>query len=484
MRAFWPRSWKFRVTSTNSRASRNLFMKKILNLIALTTSLLAFSTHAADAPRPNIVFVLVDDLRWDALSCTGNKIAKTPNIDRIAKEGALFKNFFVTLPLCAPSRATFLTGQYAHKNGIIDNSNHNELSHKLVTFPKLLRDVGYETAYVGKLHMGNDPTPRPGFDYWVCLPGQGQYQDPMLNVNGKNEKVPGYITDILNEHAVKFIEQERKKPFVLYLAHKAVHGPFTPAQRHKDLYANAKVSPPPSVNDSLEGKPVLTREKEGSAPPKPRKKAKEDNTVQKKFPPGPMLQQLRALAAIDDGVGQIFVSLEKTKQLDNTIFIFSSDNGYFWAEHGLGDKRWAYEESIRDPFLVRYPRLVKAGTKVDEIVLNIDLAPTMLELGGAKTPADVQGKSFLPLLKGEKSAWRKSGLFEYFQEQNISRTPTWQAVRTERWKYIQYKDLPGMDELYDLKKDPYEMKNLIKDSSAQKQLKEMKDELAKLQKQY
>jgi N-acetylglucosamine-6-sulfatase len=318
----------------------------------------------------------------------------------------------------------------------------------------------------------------------VSFKGQGVYQDPMMNFDGKAVKAPGYMTDILNSNAVAFVEKEHTKPFVLYLAHKAVHGPFTPADRHKDLYANAKVSPPPSVNDSLEGKPVLTREPEGDLPAKKKAKAKANNQVQKNFPPGTMLGQLRALAAIDEGVGQIFAALEKTKQLDNTIFIFSSDNGYFWAEHGLGDKRWAYEESIRDPLLVRYPKLVKAGKKIDEMVLNIDLAPTLLELGGAKIPKDVQGQSFLPLLKGEHVAWRGSALFEYFNEKMYSRTPTWQAVRTDRWKFVQYKDLPGMDELYDLKADPFELKNLVNDSSASKTLKEMKAELAKLQKQY
>lgn len=473
----------FGVTFSPRFASRHLFMKKIFSLLALAISFSLYAS-AADTPRPNIVFVLVDDLRWDALGYTGHPFSKTPNIDRIAKEGALFKNFFVTLPLCSPSRASFLTGQYPHKNGIIDNTARTEQTHKLVTFPKLLRDSGYESGYVGKWHMGNDSSKRPGFDYWVCLPGQGQYENPMMNVNGTNAKVPGYVTDLLSEHAVKFIKQKREKPFVLYLSHKSVHGPFTPAERHKNLYADVKVTPPPSVNDSLEGKPVLTREQDDVRPLKSKKKGKVDNTVQKQFPPGTMLQQLRALASIDDGIGLIFAALEQTKQLDNTVFIFTSDNGYFWAEHGLGDKRWAYEESIRDPLVVRYPKIIKAGTKIDEMVLNIDVAPTLLELGGAKIPTDIQGESFVPLLKGEKTKWRQSGLFEYFQEQNFSRTPTWHAVRTDRWKYIQYSELSGMDELYDLKKDPFEMKNLVNDSSAKKQLQEMKAELARLQKMY
>jgi N-acetylglucosamine-6-sulfatase len=455
-------------------------MKKIFGFVVnLAISLLTFSTHASDAPQPNIVFVLVDDLRWDALSCTGSKIAQTPNIDRLAKEGALFKNFFVTLPLCAPSRATFLTGQYAHRNGVIDNANHNELSHRLVTFPKLLHDVGYETAYVGKLHMGNDDSPRPGFDRWVSFKGQGVYHDPMINFDGNAQKVSGYITDILNSNAVAFVKKEHTKPFVLYLAHKAVHGPFTPAARHEKLYQNPIFQPPANVADSLEGKPAIAYSEQlviSGKRSKPNPKAKV-------FPKPSMLGQLRALAAIDEGVGDIFKALEETKQLDNTIFIFSSDNGYFWGEHGLGDKRWAYEESIRDPLLVRYPKLVKAGTKIQPMVLNIDLAPTLLELGGAKIPKEVQGKSFLPLLKNPDAKWRDAALFEYFNEKQY-RTPAWKAVRTDRWKYIHYTDLKGMDELYDLKSDPFEMKNLINESSAKSPLAKMKSELTRLEKQF
>ncbi len=456
-------------------------MKKLLRLIALTVATLHFLAPAFAAPRPNIVFVLVDDLRWDALGCMGHPFVKTPNIDRIAQEGALFKNFFVTLPLCSPSRASFLTGQYAHKNGVIDNSNHNELSHQLVTFPKLLHDTGYETAYIGKLHMGNDDSPRPGFDRWVSFKGQGAYIDPSINVDGVASKMSGYMTDILNKFALEFLQKEHTNPFALYLAHKAVHGPFTPAERHKNLYSDVAAFPsPPSLRDSLEGKPVLINREKTPADGPP---GKQNPKAGKNFPAQTMLQQLRALAAIDEGVGQLFAALEKSKKLDNTIFIFSSDNGYFWAEHGLGDKRWAYEESIRDPLLVRYPKLAKPGTIIDKIVLNIDLAPTLLELGGAKIPKTVQGESFLPLLKNPNAKGRDAALFEYFKEKQ-NRTPTWQAVRTDQWKYIRYVNLPGADELYDLKNDPYEMKNLVNDSSAGKKLQELQKELAKLTKTY
>ncbi len=445
-------------------------------LLLLTFSLC--SLRAEDAARPNIVFVLVDDLRWDALGCMGHPVAKTPNIDRIAKEGVLFKNFFVSIPLCAPSRSSFLTGQYAHKTGIIDNSNRSTTSHQLVTFPRLLHDGGYDSGYVGKWHMGNDSSRRPGFDYWVCLPGQGAYESPMMNVNGKDEKVPGYVTDIINEHAVKFIKQEHKKPFVLYVAHKAVHGPFFPAERHKNLYANARFPVPPNIKDSLEGKPALTSESDTER--KKKKNREKLGMKEGKVSEKGAIQQLQCLAAIDDGVGEIFKALKETKQLDNTIIVFSSDNGYFWGEHGLGDKRWAYEESIRDPLLIRYPKLIKAGTTLDQLVMNIDVAPTFLDLAGVSIPKNIQGRSLLPLFKDKKVEWRASLLTEYFREKMYPRTPTWQAVRTSDWKLIHYTDVQDMDELYDLKDDPYEMKNLIKDPKAGVKYAELKKELARL----
>ncbi|MEO7299454.1 MAG: sulfatase [Verrucomicrobiota bacterium] len=462
-------------------------MKKFLCLIAIGLSI-SSAICADESSRPNIVFILVDDLRWDALSCMGHAVAKTPNIDRIAKEGALFKNFFVTLPLCSPSRASFLTGQYAHRHGIIDNSNRNELIHKLVTFPKLLHDGGYETAYIGKLHMGNDDSPRPGFDRWVSFKGQGVYNDPMINFDGKAEKVPGYITDILNSNAVAFVKKDHEKPFVLCLAHKAVHGPFTAAERYKNLYPDAKFAIPPGINDPLKDKPLLTREiSEETAPSKkalfPQENAGNKNkAVPNRFAEKTALAQLRCLAAVDDGVGQIFSALEQTKQLKNTVVIFSSDNGYFWGEHGLGDKRWAYEESIRDPLLIRYPKLIKAGTTYDEMVLNIDIAPTLLELGGASIPKNIQGRSLVPLWKGDTD-WRHAAFLEYFQEKQYSRVPSWQAIRTDRWKLIRYPDLDGMEELYDLKVDPFEIKNLIKDAAAARQVEELRRQLEKLAKE-
>lgn len=439
-----------------------------------------FSAPAAESPaQPNIIFILMDDLRWDALSCMGHPVAKTPNIDRIAKEGALFKNFFVSIPLCSPSRASFLTGQYAHTHQVTSNGDHSALSHRLVTFPRLLHDAGYETAYVGKWHMGGDDSPRPGFDRWVSFKGQGAYENPMINVDGKAAKATGYMTDILNQHALGFVKAPHKKPFLLYLAHKAVHGPTIPAERHQSLFTDEKLTFAPNVNDLREGKPALTRPLTNDAPAKAKGK-------KSPAPPVPgghertVRNQLRMLAAVDEGVGEILQALETSGQLDKTLIIFTSDNGFFWGEHGLSDKRWAYEESIRDPLLMRYPKLIKPGTVLEPFALNIDIAPTLLDLAGASIPKFIQGRSLLPLFKDVASPWRASLLTEYFQEKQFQRTPTWQAVRTDRWKYIHYPDLKGADELYDLKADPYEMKNLVAEKSAQSSLKQMEAELERL----
>jgi len=420
--------------------------------------------------RPNIVFILMDDLRWDALGCTGHPFVKTPSVDRLAREGALFRNFFVTTPLCSPSRGTFLTGRYVHSHGVRGNSDNNALSHQLITFPRLLHDAGYQTAYIGKWHMGNDDSPRPGFDRWVSFKGQGVYIDPQINIDGRTEKKTGYITDLLSDFAVEFVRKPHDKPFALYLAHKAVHGPFTPAERHKDLYSGDTIPRSPNVQDDLQGKPALTRPVE-TKPAAQQGAASGDELVR---------NQLRALTAVDEGVGRILQALEETGQLDRTMVVFTSDNGYFWREHSLGDKRWAYEESLRDPLVIRYPKLIKAGTRISEDALNVDLAPTFLALAGVPAPQNLHGRSLLPLFQGKTKGWRTSSLFEYFAEANFPRTPSWQAVRTSHWKYIHYPDLRDMDELYDLRADPYEMKNRIGDPAAAAALKEMQKELQRL----
>jgi arylsulfatase A-like enzyme len=436
--------------------------------------------------RPNFVFILVDDLRYNALACTGHPFARTPHIDRIAREGVNFTNAFVTTPLCSPSRGCFLTGQYVHTHGIRDNTNRNEQSHQLVTFPRLLHDAGYRTGYVGKWHMGNDDMPRPGFDRWVSFRGQGVYDDPPLNVDGKPVQGAGYMTDLLNGHAAEFLDRKHDKPFCLYLAHKAIHGPFTPPARHADLYAGQAIVRRASAKDTLEGKPALRR----PLPPPPpeqaqKKKAAEqkkaaDNRAQSGPGDAVILNQLRCLASIDEGVGRIHDVLKQQGQLDNTVLVFTSDNGYLWGEHGLGDKRASYEESIRIPMLARYPRLIKPGSVAGQFALNIDVAPTFLDLAGVRPPASIHGRSLVPAMRGNARGWRQTFLGEYFEEQQFPRIPTWQAVRGERWKYTRYPALSGMDELYDLRDDPEEMNNLVSSVATQSTLRSMSAELDRL----
>ena len=439
------------------------------------------------AGRPDVVFILVDDLRWDELGCTGHPFAQTPNIDRIAHQGIRFRNAFTSAPLCSPSRACLLTGQHVSHHGILDNTNRSEHSHQLQTFPMALQKSGYRTAYVGKWHMGNDDTARPGFDRWVSMKGQGTSFDPVLNIDGEQVEHEGHTTDVLNRYAAEFVGAERKgdQPICLYLAHKALHPElvqrddgsitdpdakdFMPARRHWDLYENAAVPRRLNVLDDLSGKPALQRKIEGM-PSLSRATGTSDKVVR---------DRQRMLVAVDEGVGQLFAALEKIGRLDNTIIVLTSDHGYWYGEHGLSvERRLAYEEAIRIPLLIRYPGAIGEGRTHDAMALTIDLAPTLLELTGSDPLPGVRmdGRSLVPLLSGDTPGdWRKAFRIEYNSDTVFPRVLTmgYRAIRTERWKYIRYLDLEGMDELYDLRADPYEMRNVIGDNA------EMVQELGK-----
>jgi N-acetylglucosamine-6-sulfatase len=463
---------------------------KCLAVTAIAFFLLQLDIHAEQSTGPNFVVILVDDLRWDELGCMGHPFVRTPHIDRIAREGARFRNAFCTTPLCSPVRASLLTGQYAHNHGIIDNTNRSPQSHQLVTFPRILHQNGYDTGYVGKWHMGNDDTCRPGFDYWVSMKGQGTSFDPVLNENGVQTKTTGHTTDVLNDRVVRFVRRDRTKPFCLYVAHKALHpelvqyddgsisdpgaAKFMPAARHEHLYADAPVPRRLNVLDTLADKRALLRKIPG-LPPLSRKTGTSDETIR---------DRLRMLAAIDEGVGQLFEALEATGQLDDTVLVFTSDHGYWYGEHGLSvERRLAYEEAIRVPLLVRYPRIVSAGSLIDQFALSIDLAPTVLDLAGVGTDHKFDGRSLVPLLGGKTpSDWRTSFVIEYYTDTVFPRVLNmgYKAVRTNRYKYIRYTDLQGMDELYDLLADPYEMRNVIGDPRRQAALDEMQTELTRL----
>jgi arylsulfatase A-like enzyme len=445
-----------------------------MNLQRLTLTVLFLAARAVAMAQPNFVVILVDDLRWDSLASTGHPFVSSPNIDRIAQEGVVFRNAFVTTPLCSPSRASFLTGRYARHHGVLTNGNYDALSHELVTFPALLQDAGYETAFIGKWHMGSDDTARPGFTYWVGLSGQGEYKNPALNINGRPVQAEGYLTDLLNAYAVDFVRTAARagRPFLLYLSHKAVHEPFELPRRYETLYSEERIDCSPGCSDSLEGKLALTRTVSGSEPPVAGQGGLEPKRIR---------QQLAMLAAVDDGVGDVFRALREEGVLDQTAIVLTSDNGYFYGEHALGDKRWPYEEAIRIPLLMRYPPFVEPRSQIDELVLNIDLAPTLLDFAGVSTSTPVDGRSLLPLLTEEDVSWRGSFLAEYFEEAPFPRIPSWEAIRTTQFKYVRYPALgEPYDELYDLATDPYELQNRIDDPSLSETLKELRESLASI----
>lgn len=440
------------------------------------------------AAQPNVVFIVVDDLRWDETGYAGHPFARTPNLDRIANEGVQFRNAFATTPLCSPSRATILTGLYAHRHGITDNTDRSPASHQLATFPRALQRAGYATGFVGKWHMGNDNSARPGFDYWACLLGQGSTLDAVLNVNGKTVNTKGYVTDVLTSQALEFLRAPRQKPFLLYFAHKALHpetvqradgtlsdpnaSNFIPAERHKNLYAGVEIPRRPNALDAPEGKPALLRHLPG-VPPLSRATGSSDETI---------LSRQRMLAAVDESTGEILKALEASGELDRTLVIVTSDHGYFYGEHGLSvERRLAYEESIRIPIAMRYPPLIKPASRRDQMVVTTDFAPTLLELGGVATGADLQGRSLVPLLRDDGPEIRDSFLIEYYSDTVFPRMNKmgYQAVRTRDWKYIHYVDLANSDELYDMNRDPYEMRNLASSPRAAGTLKTMQAELAK-----
>jgi N-acetylglucosamine-6-sulfatase len=443
--------------------------------------------------RPNFVFIMTDDQSYDAFGFEQRySFLKTPNFDKLAAEGAVFKNAFVTTSLCSPSRASILTGAYGHKHGV----TMNEISDpdpRLATLPQILQDHGYETALIGKWHMEHSAKPRAGFDYWLSFEGQGRYIDPELNENGRVFVEKGYLTDILTQKAIDWINKPHDKPYCLFVWHKAVHEITVAAKRHKGMYADAVLEKPASFDDDYSDKPQWYRrgikygvhkepwrKSEGKPVPKavPLQKWNPKNEI--------MIRYFECLQSVDDSVGAIVETLKKQDQLDNTMVIFTSDNGYILGEHQSGDKRKMWEESIKVPILIRYPKLIKRNTEIDQMVLNIDFAPTILELAGAKPAKTMQGESFVPLLRSEKVNWRKSILYNYMEETGYAPgIATMIGIRTDNFKLIHYPDYPNdIDELYDLENDPIEMKNLFNDKAYQDKLLELITELKVLLKKY
>jgi len=430
----------------------------------------ASTGSSTDKDRPNIVFILTDDQKYDAMGFMNHyPWLKTPNIDRIRNEGVYYKNSFVTLSMCAPARAGFLTGTYPQVNGVTTNVEGREFNqNKTPSFPLVLQQNGYKTSFFGKWHLDHSNKPRKGFDRWVSFSGQGKYNGNTLNIDGKEVNNPGYITDELTNYALDFIDKNADKPFCVYLSHKAVHQPFTPAVRHKSLYKGDTVPRKESFSDNLADKPAWQRVQRG---PEELYRLRYNNAYEPPAKTNPRVYNkengshpntkdyLRSIASVDEGIGKIYEMLEKKGILENTAIIFAGDNGYLLGEHQRGDKRVHYNESMRIPLVMRLPGRIPAESTIDEIVLNIDVAPTILDMAGVEPPAIMQGKSMLPLFDEKKPQWRDSFLFTYWRDL-IPTLPRIVAVRTDRYVYSTYPDIDDLDELYDLQNDPYEMTNL------------------------
>src|SRR5687768_1385197 len=425
--------------------------------------------------RMNIIFILSDDHRYDAMGFM-KKIQglQTPGMDRMAAEGAHLKNAFVSTALCSPSRASILTGQYAHTHTVVDNDA--PLPPNLVFFPSYLQQQGYQTSYFGKWHMGNTgDQPQPGFDHWESFQGQGVYYGVVLNINGKRfpQTKETYTTDLLTSHAIDWVNKRNKQqPFFVYLSHKGVHSEFQPAKRHDGKYASLPIVTPPSMyltaTDSSQTFGMAT------APA---------TTVNYRDIPNWVRAQryswhgvdymyhgalkfdafyrkyLETLQAVDESIQRVITYLKENKLEENTIVLYMGDNGFSFGEHGLIDKRHAYEESMRVPMLVWAPGLVKPQSVLEEVVMNVDIAPTFLELAGIKKPANMQGNSFAPLLRAQQVPWRDRVFYEYYWEAAFPQTPTIFAVRSSRYKYIYNHGTWDINEFYDLQNDPYEMNN-------------------------
>ncbi|EGF25470.1 sulfatase family protein [Rhodopirellula baltica] len=427
-------------------------------------------------PR-NVVFILTDDHRFDAMGCAGHPFLETPNLDSIAANGTHIKNAFVTTSLCSPSRASILTGLYTHKHRVIDNNRL--VPDGTLFFPQYLQRAGYDTAFVGKWHMGgHHDDPRPGFDHWVSFRGQGNYLPPgpkyTLNVNGERVKQKGYITDELTDYAVDWLkERDDDKPFFLYLSHKAVHSNFTPAKRHQGRYADEDLSFLPTGKELSADKntPRWVRDQKNSW-----------HGIDFSYHSDKGLDYLyrrycESVLAVDDSVGRVLQQLKDMGIHDDTLIIYMGDNGFMWGEHGLIDKRVSYEASIRVPMLMQCPNLFDGGQPIENVVGNIDVGPTILHAAGLQTPEYMDGQSFLDLPNNRDADWRKYFLYVYYWEKNFPQTPTQFALRGDRFKYITYYGLWDTDELYDLQTDPDELYNLIHDPDYKSVAKEMEDQL-------
>ena len=473
-------------------------------------------TDNAVASRPNIIFIMSDDHAAHAVSAYGSRINRTPHIDRIAREGIRFENCFCTNSICAPSRAVILTGKYSHLNGVRDNVVSFDGTQR--TFPKILQEAGYQTAMIGKWHLKSDPT---AFDYWNVLPGQGNYYNPDLIEMGEKKRHTGYVTDIITDIALDFLEnrRDRSKPFLMMLHHKAPHRNWHPAPRHLHMYDDVVFPEPETLFDDYATRSRAAPEQEmtlrehmrieydvkmGDPPQRLNDEQREAweaaygpkrEAFLKEKPEGDALVRwiykrymedyLGCIASVDENVGRFLDYLDESGLAENTVVVYTSDQGFFLGDHGWFDKRFMYEESLRMPLVVRYPGRIESGSVSDNIVSNLDFAPTFLELAGAKIPTEMQGHSLKNLLLDEYvEEWRQSLYYHYYEYPAVHMAKRHYGVRTKQYKLLHfYYDIDAW-ELYDLKKDPNEINNVYENPAYTDVVTELKTEIKRLQDLY
>lgn len=507
-------------------------------LTLCTLALLSIGSTPFPPERPNILFIMSDDHAQQAISSYGGTLVQTPNIDRLAKEGAIFENSFVTNSICAPSRAVLLTGKYSHLNGVRDN--RDTFDGAQTTFPKLLRQAGYHTAIVGKWHLKTEPT---GFDYWNVLIGQGQYYNPGMITMGDTVRYEGYATTVTTDLALEALKNRPKdKPFCLLYQHKAPHRNFMPEPQYFSAWEGEEIPLPSTFYDDYTGRPAAAEADmrvadmymgfdmklmpadyenypEGSGGSAAfdasdswkntveglneeqraewdRHYGKIRREFKEKQPQGRALAEwkfqryikdyLRCVLSVDAQIGRILAYLDETGLAENTIVVYTSDQGFYLGEHGWYDKRFMYEESLRTPLLIRYPKTIPAGSRIAAMALNLDLAPTLLGFAGAPIPEDMQGRSLKPLLEtGKARRWRKAIYYRYYEyPHGWHKVRPHYGIRTERYKLIHFYNDPAYWELFDLKKDPNELNNLYGLPEYDKLARKLKSDLEELRQQY
>ncbi|WKN33847.1 sulfatase [Porifericola rhodea] len=519
---------------------------RLLNFFVLGLLFVSACTHSTQEnnersstpqQRPNIVFIMTDDHAFQAISAYGSEINKTPNIDRIAREGMLFNKAFVTNSICAPSRAVILTGKHSHLNGVVDNVARFDSTQ--VTFPKLLREAGYNTAMIGKWHLKSQPT---GFDYWKVLPGQGHYYNPDFRTKDGMVREEGYVTDIITNEAINWLKsgREQDKPFLLMYQHKAPHREWLPSPDHLGMYKGEETREPETLFDDYEGRGTAAKEAEmriydhmgltNDSKVKPeivnelgyeeflewyprafkgsQERMNEEqqaawnavyDSINQEFqrlkPKGKELTRwkfqrymddyLASIASVDDNVGRLLDYLEESGLDENTIIVYTSDQGFYLGEHGWFDKRFMYEESFRTPLMVKWKGVTEAGSENNQLVQNLDFAQTFLEAAGVEAPEEMQGESLLPFLKGEEPEnWRDAVYYHYYEYPSIHAVKRHYGVRTDRYKLIHFYHDVDEWEFYDLEKDPQEMQSRYNDPEYQPIIDEMKVRIQELREQY